>query len=494
MRIVIVGAGVSGIGMAIALRRAGHTDVTVFERSGDIGGVWHHNTYPGAACDVPSYLYSFTADQRRDWTRPCSPQPEIHDYLREVAERRGVASSVRLNTEITSAELDDDALTWTLTTADGERVEADALVLACGQLSRPRMPDLPGVGDFAGPSFHSARWDHSVDLAGKRVAVVGTGASAVQFVPEIAEEAARVDVYQRTPPWILPRRNRQYAPWAQAAIRRIPGMQKLRRAGMLAFMESGIASQTRVRPLALSLRAWSSWHMHRQVKDPELRRRLKPSYAIGCKRVLFTSHYLPALQRSNVELVDAPIERITGRGVVAGGREREVDAIVYGTGFDAHAFVAPMAVTGAGGRTLAAAWEGGAEAHLGVSVAGFPNLFLLYGPNTNLGFGSIIVMVEAQMAYVVDALRRLAATGADALDVRPEVQRASGEELQRRLRHSVWTSCRSWYREGGDGRVVNNWPGQMAEYVRLTRRLDPTEYRELRATSDAGDEVDAPTR
>ncbi len=482
MRVAIVGAGFSGIGMAIALRRAGHTDVTVFERSDDIGGVWHHNTYPGAACDVPSYLYSFTADQRRDWTRPCSPQPEIHDYLRDVAERRGVAASVRLNCEVTSADFDEAALTWPLTTAGGERVEADALVLACGQLSRPRLPDIPGMGDFAGPSFHSAEWDHSVELAGRRVAVVGTGASAVQFVPEIATGAARVDVYQRTPPWILPRRNREYAPWAQAAIRRIPGMQKLRRAGMLAFMESGIASQTRVRPLALSLWAWSSWHMRRQVKDPALRRRLRPRYPIGCKRVLFTSHYLPALARPNVELVDERIERITEHGVVtADGREHAVDVIVYGTGFDAHAFVAPMAVTGAGGRTLAAAWEGGAEAHLGVSVTGFPNLFLLYGPNTNLGFGSIIVMVEAQLAYVLDALRRLAASGAAALDVRPEVQRASGEELQRRLRHSVWTSCRSWYREDGDGRVVNNWPGQMAEYVRRTRRVDPAEYRLLHA-------------
>jgi cation diffusion facilitator CzcD-associated flavoprotein CzcO len=484
MRVAVVGAGFSGIGMAIALRRAGHADVTVFERSGDIGGVWHDNTYPGAACDVPSYLYSFTADQRRDWTRPCSPQPEIHAYLRDVAQRRGVAGSVRLNCEIARADFDEDALAWTLTTAGGERIEADALVLACGQLSRPRMPAIPGMEDFAGPSFHSARWNHDVPLAGRRIAVVGTGASAVQFVPEIAKEAARVDVYQRTPPWILPRRNNAYAPWAHAAIRRIPGMQKVRRAAMLAFMESGIASQTRVRPLALSLRAWSGWHMRRQVKDPELRRRLTPDYPIGCKRVLFTSHYLPALQRANVELVDERIERITEKGVVtAAGRERAVDAIVYGTGFDAHAFVAPMAVTGAGGRTLAAAWEGGAEAHHGITVAGFPNLFLLYGPNTNLGFGSIVVMVEAQIAYVLDALRRLGETGAAALDVRPEAQRASGEGLQRRLRHSVWTSCRSWYREDGDGRVVNNWPGQMAEYVRLTRRIDPEEYRELRAAS-----------
>jgi cation diffusion facilitator CzcD-associated flavoprotein CzcO len=481
MRVAIVGAGVSGIGMAIALRDTGRHDVQVFEKSSEIGGVWHHNTYPGAACDVPSYLYSFTADQRSDWTRPCSPQPEILDYLHQTARRGGVDALVRTGTEITRADFDAATLTWTLRTGAGERIEADAVILACGQLSRPRLPSIAGMETFAGPSFHSAEWDHAVDLAGRRVAVVGTGASAVQFVPELARTAARVDVYQRTPPWILPRRNRAYAPWAHAIIGRVPGMQKVRRAGMLAFMESGIASQTRVRALGLSLRAWATWHLRRQVPDPELRRRLRPDYPIGCKRVLFTSHYLPALQQPNVELVSTPIARITPRGVVdSAGREREVDAIVYGTGFDAHAFVAPMDVAGAGGRTLTEAWRGGAQAHLGVTVAGFPNLFLLYGPNTNLGFGSIIVMVEAQIAYVLDALARLEATGARALDVRPEVQTASGEELQRRLRASVWTSCRSWYREEGDGRVVNNWPGRMAEYVRATRSVDPAEYRELR--------------
>ncbi|MGZ6696209.1 MAG: flavin-containing monooxygenase [Solirubrobacteraceae bacterium] len=482
MRVAIVGAGFSGIGMAIALRRAGYEDVTVFERSDEIGGVWHYNTYPGAACDVPSYLYSFSYEQRRDWSRPCSPQPEILDYLHQTARRHGVEDLVRRNTEIARADFDSDTLTWTLQTAAGEHVEADALVLACGQLSRPRMPDIAGIEEFAGPSFHSAEWDHSVDLRGKRIAVVGTGASAIQFVPEIAREAERVDVYQRTPPWLLPRRNRAYAPWAHAAIERVPGLQRLRRAFMLAFMESGIAGQTRVRALALLLRAWSTIHMRGQVRDPELRRRIWPDYPIGCKRVLFSSQYLPALQRANVDLVTEPIARISERGVVcAGGREREVDAIVYGTGFDAHAFVAPMEVAGAGGRRLADAWAGGAEAHLGITVAGFPNLFLLYGPNTNLGFGSIIVMVEAQIAYVLDALARLRATGAAALEVSAEAQRASGERVQRQLSHSVWTTCRSWYREGGTGRVVNNWPGQMAEYVRLTRHVDPAEYRELHA-------------
>jgi cation diffusion facilitator CzcD-associated flavoprotein CzcO len=485
MRIAIVGAGFSGIGMAIALREAGYDDVAVFERSGDIGGVWHHNTYPGAACDVPSYLYSFKADQRRDWTRPCSPQPEILDYLHTVASRHGVASLVRTNTEIARADFDDAALRWTLETTAGERVEADALVLACGQLSRPQMPRIAGMDDFAGPSFHSAEWDHSVDLRGKRVAVIGTGASAIQFVPELAETCARVDVYQRTPAWILPRRNRRYAPWAHAAIRWIPGLQEFRRAFMLGFMETGILGQTRARALALSIRAWASWHMFRQIKDPVLRRKAWPDYPIGCKRVLFSSQYLPALGRENVELVTDAIERVTPGGVrTADGVEREVDAIVYGTGFNSTEFVAPMDVAGAGGRTLAEAWSGGAEAHLGVSVAGFPNLFLLYGPNTNLGFGSIIVMVEAQIAYVLDALAKLRASGAAALDVRPEVQRASADRVQHQLQHSVWTGCRNWYRVGGTGRIVNNWPGQMAEYVRLTRRVDAAEYRLLHPQPD----------
>lgn len=478
MRIAIVGAGFSGIGMAIALREQGFHDVTVYEKADDLGGVWHYNTYPGAACDVPSYLYSFSYEQRRDWSQPCPVQHEILDYLHDVARRRHVEQMIRFGVEITAAAWSDDDAVWTLTTATGEEIEADAVVLACGQLHRPAFPSIPGRDEFAGHSFHSAEWDHGHDLRGRRVAVIGTGASAIQFIPPIADEVARLDVYQRTAPYIAPRRNPRYPAAVKAAIRWVPGLQALRRHGMTLFMESFITGLTRFPPLRRVQSLWATLFMRYQVRDPEFRKRIWPDYPFGCKRILFSSHYLPALQRPNVDLVTDPIERITPTGVVAGGRERAVDTIIYGTGFQAHAFMAPMAVTGASGRDLHETWAGGARAHLGITVSGFPNLYLLYGPNTNLGVGSIIIMIEAQVRYVISALDRLRRTGVAALDVEPEVEAASEAEVQRRLEHSIWTACKSWYREQ-DGRIVNNWPGHMAEYVRATRALDPAEYREV---------------
>jgi cation diffusion facilitator CzcD-associated flavoprotein CzcO len=480
MKVAIVGAGFSGIAMAIELRRAGIEDFTLYERGDDLGGVWRENTYPGAACDVPSYLYSYSHTQRRDWTQPCSPQAEILEYLRDTAREHGIAERIRTGTEIAHARFDADAARWELETATGERLDADALVIACGQLSRPRWPDLPGREEFGGQSFHSAEWDHDYDLAGKRVAVIGTGASAVQFVPPVAEQVARLDVYQRTAPWMLPRRNPTYPAWARALIRHVPGLQALRRRGIYLFMEYCILGLTQFPPARWALAAWSSLFMRWQIRDPQLRRRLHPDYPFGCKRVLFSSDYLPALQRPNVELIGDRVERIGERGpVTADGVEREVDCIVYGTGFRTNDFVLPMRVEGAGGRELQQAWEGGARAHLGIAVAGFPNMFLLYGPNTNLGVGSIIEMIEAQVGYVVDALRTLRRTGAAALDLRPEVQDASDTRIQERLRRSVWTTCDSWYREHGDGRITSNWPGYMLEYARATRRVEPDEYRLL---------------
>lgn len=478
VQVAIVGAGFGGLAAAIALRKAGVDDLVILERADDLGGVWRENTYPGAACDIPSCLYSFSYDQRRSWSRPCSTQDEILDYLHTTADRHGLRAKVRTGTEVTTATFDPAAARWTLETSAGEPVTAQAIVLACGQLTRPLFPAVDGRASFAGPSFHSAEWDHAVELRGKRIAVVGTGASAIQFVPEIAKVAARVDVYQRTAPWILPRRNKPYAPWARRAIERVPGLQHARRLGILAFAESGIAGQTRVPLIRRAIGAWATWHMKNQVKDPALRAKVWPDYPIGCKRVLFSSHYLPALTRPNVDLVTDRIARISPGGVVTeDGTEREVDVVIYGTGFRAHDFVAPMRVLGRDGRELSDAWRDGARAHLGITVGGFPNLFLMYGPNTNLGFGSIIVMLEAQARYVASAIRTLRSTGpAAALDVRPEVEERTTTRVQERLRDTVWTDCQSWYREGADGRIVNNWPGQMAEYVRATREIDLTEY------------------
>jgi cation diffusion facilitator CzcD-associated flavoprotein CzcO len=478
---IVVGGGYSGIAMAVGLRQAGQDDWLLLEQQDGLAGVWRENTYPGAACDVPSYLYSLSTDQRKDWTRPCSPQEEIRRYLEGVAAHHRLGERVRTGVRVTSASWDDEDASWTVGIEGDEPLTCATLVLACGQLSKPAWPDIPGRETFAGESFHSARWDHGVPLGGRRVAVVGTGASAAQFVPPVAEEAGHLDVYQRTANWMLPRRNRPYAPWARRLIERVPGLQALRRGGMWAFMESGILGQTRVPAIRLMLRAWSTWHMRNQVKDPADRAKLLPDYPIGCKRVLFSSAFLPALVRDDVEVVTDPIVRITPTGVVArqpdGGEvERPADVLIWGTGFKTHEFVFPIEVTGTGGQRLADAWADGAEAHLGITVAGFPNLFLLYGPNTNLGFGSIVVMIEAQVRYVIDALRVLRTTGAAALALRPAVQRSSTEEVQERLRASVWSSCDSWYRQGRDGRIVNNWPGQMVEYQRLTRRVDPTEY------------------
>jgi cation diffusion facilitator CzcD-associated flavoprotein CzcO len=477
MRIVIVGAGFSGIATAIALRKAGFEDFTIFERADDLGGVWHQNTYPGAACDVPSALYSLSYAQEKDWSQPCSSREEIHAYLHRVAREQDVFDRIRTSTGIASAAWDGEALRWTLQTEAGERLEADALVLACGQLSRPSWPSIEGSEDFAGHSFHSAEWDHAYDLSGKRIAVIGTGASAIQFVPPIVEQAARVDVYQRTPPYILPRRNPHYPTWMRTLFRHVPGVQALRRASIFLLLETLVAGLIRVPALGWVVRTVSTTFMRMQVRDPELRRKIWPNYRFGCKRILFSSYYLKALQRPNVDLVTDRIARITPAGVeTADGVEREVDCLIYGTGFRTRDFVVPMEVAGRDGRDLQEAWSGGAEAHLGITVAGYPNMFLIYGPNTNLGIGSILVMLEAQAGYVADALRTLRARGVAALDLRPEVQASSSADVQERLRGGVWTQCDSWYTDDETGRVINNWPGFMAEYVRATRHVDPAEY------------------
>ncbi|MBJ7518184.1 MAG: NAD(P)/FAD-dependent oxidoreductase [Solirubrobacteraceae bacterium] len=480
--VAIVGSGFGGIAAAIALLRDGVTDLTIFEKADDLGGVWRENTYPGAACDVPSHVYSYSFFQRRTWTRPCSPHDEIHDYLQEAADTFGVTPKIRFSTEVTGATWDEDALRWELELGDGSTATCDVLVPACGQLSIPVRPSIPGAETFAGRQFHSAEWDHDHDLRGRRVAVIGTGASAVQFVPPVADEAAHLDVFQRTPNYMLPRRNLGYPAPVRAAIRWVPGLQALRRNGMLLSMETMVKGLKGDRLIEGALKTWSKAFLRYHVRDAELRRKLTPSFAYGCKRILFSSYYYPALTREHVELVDTPITNITPDGIVtADGTEHPADTIIWGTGFDTQAFVAPMEVMGAGGRTLREAWADGAHAFFGLTVPGFPNLFLLYGPNTNLGVGSIVVMLEAQARYIADAVAQLRATGGRAAwDVRADVERAYDERTQAHLRTSVWTRCASWYRNAA-GRVVNNWPGYMFEYVRATERLDPEHYLLLRA-------------
>ncbi|HWF55782.1 MAG TPA: NAD(P)/FAD-dependent oxidoreductase [Solirubrobacteraceae bacterium] len=472
--VVIIGAGFGGIATAIELQRHGFTDLTLLDQASGLGGTWLYNSYPGAACDVPSHLYSFSFAQRRDWSRLCSPQDEILSYLREVAGDHGIDRLFEPNTRVTSCRWDDAARRWTVSAQDGRSWETDAVVIATGQLNQPAIPSIPG--EFGGRAFHSARWDHEYDLRGKRVAVVGTGASAVQFVPEIAEQAAAVTIFQRSGNWFLPRANRPYPAAWKWAVQHVPGLQAYRRRFIFNYGETLTAAIRHPRTFGRWGRLQSTLFMRRQLKDPEVRRKAWPDYTFGCKRVLFSSRYLPALQRPNVELVTEPIERVSAGGVVtADGAERAFDCIIWGTGFRTNDFMFPMEVSGTGGRSLSEVWAGGAHAHNGILVPGFPSMFIVYGPNTNTSGGSIIFYEETQAAYIRQALQHVRARGVAAIDVQPEVEAASDRAVQARFAGTAWTQCDSWYRDER-GRVVTNWPGYMRQYEAALRTLDPAEF------------------
>lgn len=477
LEVLIVGAGFGGIAAAIELRQHGITDITILEKAPDLGGTWFYNSYPGAACDVPSHLYSFSFAQRRDWSRLCSTQAEIHDYIHDVARRFNVERLIETNTTVSSCAWDEHSCRWTVKTAEGATHEADVLILATGQLHQPARPRIDGAEEYAGHSFHSAEWDHDYALDGKRVAVIGTGASAVQFVPEIARRVAQLTVFQRSGNWFLPRKNRPYPDLVKRAIQRIPGLQAFRRKFVFEYGESltfAIRHPTTIGRLA-GLR--SAAFMRSQLKDPDLRRRAWPDYTFGCKRVLFSSYYLPALERPNVELVTDAIARMTPAGIVTtDGATHPVDCVIWATGFQTTEFVFPMQITGADGRDLHEQWSGGAHAHLGMTVPGFPNMFVLYGPNTNTSGGSIIFYLETQAAYIRQALRQIRDRGAGAIEVRPEVEAASDRALQARFAGTAWTQCDSWYRDE-HGRIVTNWPGYMREYLAQTRQLDADDFR-----------------
>jgi len=472
-QVVIVGAGFGGIAAAIELRRHGLADVAILDKAPDLGGTWLHNTYPGAACDVPSHFYSYSFAQRRDWERLCPTQPDILRYLHEVARDQGVDRLVETGTHVTACRWDDAARRWTVSTSRGERT-ADAVILATGQLHQPAAPRLPGT--FEGHAFHSAEWDHDYDLRGRRVAVIGTGASAVQLLPAVAEEAAHVTVFQRTGNWFLPRRNRPYPRPYRKLIERVPAVQRARRRFWFWFLECLTYVIRHPRTAGRMVGAWSAWYMRHQLRDhPELRERIWPDYTFGCKRILFSSYYLPTLAGPDVELVTERIERLAPTGVVtADGRLHEADCLIYGTGFRTTEFMFPMEVTGAGGRSLREAWKDGAHAHLGIGIPGFPSLYVLYGPNTNTSGGSIITYLEAQAGYVRQAIELEHALGA-ALAVKPEVEAASDRAVQGRFEGTAWTACNSWYRDDS-GRIVTNWPGYMREYIAETRRVDPADF------------------
>jgi cation diffusion facilitator CzcD-associated flavoprotein CzcO len=475
--VLIVGAGFGGIAAAIELRRHGITDIKILEKASDLGGTWFYNSYPGAACDVPSHVYSFSFEQRRDWSQLCSPRKEIYSYLHEVARKHGVGGLVQTNTTVTSCSWDDESCRWSVVSADGAVHSAAALILATGQLNQPAYPRIGGVEEFTGHSFHSARWDHEYPIAGKRVAVVGTGASAVQFVPEIAPHLARMTIFQRTGNWFMPRKNLPYPAVVRAAVQRIPGLQELRRKFIFQYLESVTVAIRHPGSVGRLARVRSAAFMRSQLKDPEVRRKVWPDYTFGCKRILFSSYFLPALQRPNVELVTDPIARVCREGIVtADGTVHALDCIIWATGFRTTEFMFPMEITGAGARDLREYWSGGAHAHLGMTVPGFPNMFIMYGPNTNTSGGSIVFYLEMQAAYIRQALQAVRARRAGAIDVRPEVEAASDRALQGRFAGTAWTQCDSWYRNS-QGRIVANWPGYMREYRARAEQLDAGEYR-----------------
>ena len=476
VRIAIVGSGFGGLGAAIRLKGEGVHDFVVLERAGDVGGTWRDNTYPGCACDVQSHLYSFSFAPNPDWSRSFSPQAEIQAYLQRCATDYGVLSHVRFHHEVRAAAWDEAASRWRIETSGGA-LTADVLVMATGALSDPVIPDLRGLDRFQGRVFHSARWDHAFDLPGKRVAVVGTGASAIQFVPEIQPKVAKLHLFQRTAPWIIPRHEHALGERGRRFFRRFPAAQRAVRGGIYLAREMFVFGFRNPRAMRAAERV-ALRHLRRTVADPELRAKLTPRFTLGCKRVLLSNDYLPALTCPNVEVVTDAIREVRERSIVsADGVEREVDAIIFGTGFQPTDPPLARTFRGRDGRTLSEVWAGSPKAYLGTTVTGFPNLFILLGPNTGLGHTSVVYMIEAQIEHLLAALRHMRERGVRALEPRPEAQAAFVAEVDGRMRGTVWTAggCASWYMDP-TGRNSTLWPDFTWRYRRRAARFDPGEY------------------
>ncbi len=484
-RIVIVGAGFSGLGLAVRLKQEGIHDFVVLERAEDLGGTWRDNSYPGCACDVPSNLYSFSFAPNPDWSRTFSPQPEIWEYLRRVAREHGLGEHIRYEHEVTAARWDRESELWQIE-AGGGALSAEILAVCPGPLADPKLPDIAGIEDFEGAIFHTARWRHEHDLAGERVAVIGTGATSIQLVPSIQARVGRLHVFQRTAPWIVPHRDRPTRRLERWLYRVAPATQKLVRGAAYCARELLVLPLMHPRKGSLPERL-AGRHLCEQVPDPQLRARLRPSYRIGCKRILISNEYYPALQRPNVELVTDPISAITPHGIVtADGRERALETIILSTGF--HVTDVPCAewIHDGDGRSLAEMWQGSPQAYLGTTVAGLPNLFMLVGPNTGLGHNSIVFMIESQIHYLMECLRYMDRTGLEIIEVREDVERRYNEELQQHLQGSVWNSggCSSWYiDENGRNTVI--WPGSTWPFRRRLQRFAAADYRLRRRATRA---------
>jgi cation diffusion facilitator CzcD-associated flavoprotein CzcO len=476
VEVAIVGAGFSGMGMAIRLKRDGRDDFVVLERAEEVGGTWWHNTYPGCACDVPSHLYSYSFAPNPEWSQTYSRQPEIRDYLSRVADRYGLRAHLRLGHEVTGAAWNEDERRWEVETDKGT-FRARVLVAGMGPLHAPKVPDLPGLEHFEGATFHSARWDHDYDLSGKRVASIGTGASAIQYVPEIQPEVERLHVFQRTPPWVMPHTTRAITGLEKRLYKRFPVLQRLMRGGIYSARELLVLGFAKNPRLMRYIEKIARKHMSSQISDPELLERVTPDYTIGCKRILPSNRWYRALAQPNVELVTDGIREVRERSIVGeDGVEREVDAIVFGTGFHVTDMPVAKQVRGREGKLLDDHWHGSAQAHLGCTVPGFPNFFLLLGPNTGLGHSSMVYMIESQVAYVADALRVMHERGAETVEVSGAVADGFNQGLQAQLAGTVWnTGCSSWYLDD-TGRNATIWPDWTWRFRRRTSRFEPTDY------------------
>jgi cation diffusion facilitator CzcD-associated flavoprotein CzcO len=484
--VAILGTGFGGLGMALRLREQGDTDFVILEKAAGVGGTWRDNTYPGAACDVRSHLYWLSFTERPEWSKTYCDQPEILRNIEQLVDTSGLKSHIHFSTEVIDATWDDDERLWRLRTATGEVITARHFVAAWGQLNRPGFGGIDGLNNFKGSLFHSARWRHDVPLDGKRVACIGVGPSAAQFIPEVAKQAGQLTVFQRSPNYVVPRLDRPYTADEQRVFRAMPYQRDASRQAIYAEHESWHQAMRLNTPLADAFTAMARAQLESQVSDPVLREKLWPDYPIGCKRIMVSDDFYPALVRPNVTLETHRITGLEATGVrTDDGTLHEVDVVIFGTGFETETQLGVADIKGRGGKSLRETWKPVPEAYLGINVSGFPNFHILYGPNTNLGHNSIILMMECQIDYTLRAMEAARAHGAQALDVKGAVMSDFNQQLQKELAGSAWAgSCSSWYKHAG-GRISNNWPGSVEDYKKRTGAFDIGEYEQIRQAERA---------
>ncbi|WP_153141011.1 flavin-containing monooxygenase [Paraburkholderia agricolaris] len=477
--IAIIGSGFAGLGMAIRLRQAGMTDFIVAEKAESVGGTWRDNHYPGCACDVQSHVYSFSFAPNPRWTRMFARQPEIRAYLEACTQQFGIQRHLRFGHELASAIYDETRHRWQLTFANGQRWSARVLISGMGGLSRAAIPNIPGIEKFKGKAFHSQHWDHTYPLEGKRVAVIGTGASAIQFVPQIAPRVSHLNLFQRTPPWIMPKADRAVKPFEQWLFRHLPFTQKIMRSALYCMLESRAFGFAIHPSLMKTAQKVAERHLRRQVPDPQLRATLTPNYTMGCKRILISNDYFPALSRQNVSVTTTGIARVEEDAVITtDGARHPADCLIFGTGFQvADPFPAGV-VRGRGGIDIVDTWRDGAHAYLGTTLPGYPNFFMIVGPNTGLGHNSMVFMIESQVEYVLRALKTMNTERAAAIEVRPHVERAYNEQIQQRLGRAIWSTggCKSWYLDPKTGKNTTLWPGFAYKFRQATRTFSMDDY------------------